>query len=266
MASRFIFLIFLFYFIMAKKATAAPAAPKWEIKDRIYKLKSGKTPITATIQSRNMFWFDEEKGYEREVKYAVNQRSPFVDEFKGEARLAHIVFSDGVLTVPKEKQTLQKLLSLYHPLKNKKYIEIDDVKKAEDDLDILELEIEALSIAKDMNVDQAEAIMRGQLGSKVTKLTSKELKRDLLLFARNEPFLFLELANDENINIRNIGIKSVEQNIIALSNDQRTFKWAATGRKLMTVPFNENPYSALAAYFKTDDGIEVYQTVEKQLK
>ena len=117
-----------------------------------------------------------------------------------------------------------------------------------------------------MNVDQAEAIMRGQLGSKVTKLTSKELKRDLLLFARNEPFLFLELANDENINIRNIGIKSVEQNIIALSNDQRTFKWAATGRKLMTVPFNENPYSALAAYFKTDDGIEVYQTVEKQLK
>ena len=251
---------------MAKKATAAPAAPKWEIKDRIYKLKSGKTPITATIQSRNMFWFDEEKGYEREVKYAVNQRSPFVDEFKGEARLAHIVFSDGVLTVPKEKQTLQKLLSLYHPLKNKKYIEIDDVKNAEDDLDILELEIEALSIAKDMNVDQAEAIMRGQLGSKVTKLTSKELKRDLLLFARNEPFLFLELANDENINIRNIGIKSVEQNIIALSNDQRTFKWAATGRKLMTVPFNENPYSALAAYFKTDDGIEVYQTVEKQLK
>lgn len=251
---------------MAKKATAAPAAPKWEIKDRIYKLKSGKTPITATIQSRNMFWFDEEKGYEREVKYAVNQRSPFVDEFKGEARLAHIMFSDGVLTVPKEKQTLQKLLSLYHPLKNKKYIEIDDVKNAEDDLDILELEIEALSIAKDMNVDQAEAIMRGQLGSKVTKLTSKELKRDLLLFARNEPFLFLELANDENINIRNIGIKSVEQNIIALSNDQRTFKWAATGRKLMTVPFNENPYSALAAYFKTDDGIEVYQTVEKQLK
>tara|TARA_E500000305_G_scaffold53230_1_gene42395 strand:+ start:1584 stop:2339 length:756 start_codon:yes stop_codon:yes gene_type:complete len=251
---------------MAKKATAASAAPKWEIKDRIYKLKSGKTPITATIQSRNMFWFDEEKGYEREVKYAVNQRSPFVDEFKGEARLAHIMFSDGVLTVPKEKQTLQKLLSLYHPLKNKKYIEIDDVKNAEDDLDILELEIEALSIAKDMSVDQAEAIMRGQLGSKVTKLTSKELKRDLLLFARNEPFLFLELANDENINIRNIGIKSVEQNIIALSNDQRTFKWAATGRKLMTVPFNENPYSALAAYFKTDDGIEVYQTVEKQLK
>ena len=74
------------------------------------------------------------------------------------------------------------------------------------------------------------------------------------------------LVNDENINIRNIGIKAVEQNIIKLSEDQRTFKWASNGRKLMTVPFDENPYSALAAYFKTDEGIEVYQTVEKKLK
>jgi len=32
------------------------------------------------------------------------------------------------------------------------------------------------------------------------------------------------------------------------------------------VPFDENPYSALASYFKTDEGIEIYQTVEKQLK
>ena len=74
------------------------------------------------------------------------------------------------------------------------------------------------------------------------------------------------MANDENINIRNIGIKAVENGIISLSSDQRTFKWASNDRKLITVPFDENPYSALAAYFKTDEGIEVYQTVEKKLK
>ena len=102
--------------------------------------------------------------------------------------------------------------------------------------------------------------------NKVSRMTSKELKRDLLLFARNNPELFLELANDENINIRNVGIKAVENGIIALSSDQRTFKWASNDRKLITVPFDENPYSALAAYFKTDEGIEVYQTVEKKLK
>ena len=100
----------------------------------------------------------------------------------------------------------------------------------------------------------------------MSKMTSKELKRDLLLFARSNPELFLELANDDNINIRNIGIKAVENNIISLSNDQRTFRWVSNDRKLITVPFDENPYSALAAYFKTDEGIEVYQTVEKKLK
>jgi hypothetical protein len=251
---------------MAKQKAAAVAAPNWDIKDRMYVLKSGKTPLTYTIKSRNLYWFDEEKGYEREIKYAVNQKTPFVDEFKGDAKLEHIVFKDGALYVPKEKQTLQKLLSLYHPLKNRIYTEVDNVKEAEDQLDILEMEIEALTVAKEMDVEHAEAIMRTELGNTVSKMTSKELKRDLLLFARNNPILFLELANDENINIRNVGIKAVEEGIIVLSNDQRTFKWATNDRKLITVPFDENPYSALAAYFKTDDGIEVYQSIEKRLK
>jgi len=87
-----------------------------------------------------------------------------------------------------------------------------------------------------------------------------------LLFAKKDPILFLELVNDENINIRNLAIKSVEQRIINLSDDNRTFSWASTGRKLITVPFDENPYSALAAYFKTDEGVEVFQSVEKRLK
>ena len=78
--------------------------------------------------------------------------------------------------------------------------------------------------------------------------------------------LFLELAADENVNLRNVGLKGVEANIIKLSNDQRTFQWVSNGRKLMTVPFDENPYSALAAWFKTDEGVEVFQTLEKRLK
>ena len=61
-------------------------------------------------------------------------------------------------------------------------------------------------------------------------------------------------------------MKGVEANIIKLSNDQRTFQWVSNGRKLMTVPFDENPYSALAAWFKTDEGVEVFQTLEKRLK
>jgi len=50
-----------------------------------------------------------------------------------------------------------------------------------------------------------------------------------------------------------------------LSPDQRTFTWGSNDRKLMIVPFDENPYSALAAWFKTDEGVEVFRSIEKRL-
>ena len=243
----------------------------WEIKDRTYLLLGPYSPLTYTISSRHsrrfpLLWFDVAAQEQRELRYATNQNSPFVDEQKGEATLGHIVFKEGVLTVPKEKQNLQKLLSLYHPLLNKKYKEFDAIKIAVNELDDLEKELEAMTAAAAMDIDQAEAILRVELGSKVSKMTSKEIKRDLLIFAKRNPGLFLDLVNDENIQLRNFAIKACEANIIKLSPDQRDFKWAANGKKLMTVPFDENPYSAMAAFFKTDEGIEIFQSIEKKLQ
>ena len=97
-------------------------------------------------------------------------------------------------------------------------------------------------------------------------MSSKELKRDLLVFARNNPVLFLDLLEDDNVMLRNFGIKATELGFLKLSSDQRTFSWASNNRKLMNVPFDEHPYTALAAWFKTDEGMEIYQTLEKRLK
>ena len=52
---------------------------KWEIKDRVYYLKGRKKPLSRTIKSANVYWFDEEAGYERELKYCENQKTCFVD-------------------------------------------------------------------------------------------------------------------------------------------------------------------------------------------
>ena len=238
----------------------------WEIKDRIYYLKGRKKPISRMIKSSSIYWFDEEKGYERELKYCQNQRTSFVDEMTGDQRLEHIIFRSGSLFVPKEKTVLQKLLSLYHPHKDQLFFEHKPVEVAKNQLDWLEFEVEALKIAKDMDVDMAEAIMRVEMGSEVNKLSSKELRRDLLLFARDNPKLFLELTTDENVQLRNFGIKAVEANIIKLSKDQRYFMWNSNDRKIMTVPFDEHPYSALAAWFKTDEGMEIYSNIEKRMK
>jgi hypothetical protein len=96
-------------------------------------------------------------------------------------------------------------------------------------------------------------------------MSSKEIKRDLLLFAKRNPKLFIELARDENVMLRNLAIRAEEAGVITLSQDQRTFYWGSNNRKLMNVPFDENPYSAFASFLKTDEGVEIYKSIDKKL-
>jgi hypothetical protein len=248
-----------------KPKKVEPKKPKWEIKNRVYYLKGRNKPLSRSIKSSNLYWFDEEKGYERELKYCENQRTCFVDEMKGDQRLSHIIFRNGTLFVEKEKTVLQKLLSLYHPDRNNVFYEHKPTEIAEKQIDRLELEADAIVLARQLDIDMAEAIMRVEKGSSVSKMSSKELKRDLLVFARKNPDLFLELASDDNVQLRNFGIKAVELGIIKLSSDQRNFLWGSNNRPVMTVPFDEHPYTALAHWFKTDEGMEIYANIEKRL-
>ena len=242
-----------------------PKKEKWEIKDRVYYLKSKRKPLSHSIKATGIFYFDEEKGYERELKYTSNQRTCFVDEMVGDQRLEHIVFRSGTLYVPKNKTVLQKLLSLYHPHRNNLFYEHKPETIAKDELSDINLEVDALIAARSMDINVAEAVMRAEIGSKVSEMSSKELKRDLLVFAKKNPKLLLALANDSDVQLRNFGIKATESGIIKLTPDQRNFLWSSNDRKLMTVPFDEHPYSALAAWFKTDEGMEIYSNIEKRL-
>ena len=279
---RVIFTLIILYYIMAKKQNKVdfveetvsttiekPVTKKkndWIIKDRMYTLKDELRPLTYSMKSSGIYWFDEEKGYERELKYTTNQRTVFVDEMEGDKILGRIVFENGGLFVPREKTILQKLLSIYHPKLGNLYEEHKPAEIAQDELVDLELQIDALNAAKNLDIDIAEAVMRVEIGSEVNRMSSKELRRDLLLFAKSNPDMFLELVSDDNVQLRNFGIKAAEAGILKLSDDQRNFVWGSNGRKVMTVPFDEHPYNALAAFFKTDEGMEIYSNIEKRLK
>ena len=242
----------------------------WEIKDRKYILSNNAEPLTYTLPVRHtqkypLLWFDEEEGYNRELRYATNQRSVFVDEQSGPATLKHIIFQKGFLMVPKSEPNLQKFLHL-HPQANKVFYEHNPEVKATNEVDYIEMEIEALNLARELDLDHLEAIMRVEMGTNVSSISSKELKRDALVFAKRNPRLFVDLATDENVQLRNLGIIAVEQGLLKLSGDNRTFSWGSNNRKLFSVPFDEHPYSALAAWFKTDEGLEIFQNLEKKLK
>ena len=99
---------------MTTKTIKAPDVEKgWEIKDRTYVLTGNRSPISWTIQTKHtarkpLLYFDEATGINREIRYATNQRSLFVDGQDGAVTLSHVMFLDGVLYVPKEEQNLQK--------------------------------------------------------------------------------------------------------------------------------------------------------------
>ena len=139
----------------AKKRIVDPEKG-WEIKDRVYVLSQNRSPISWTIQSKHtlrkpLFWFDENTGENKEIRYATNQKSLFVGEQDGYVTLGHVTFLDGVLEVPRQQQALQKLLSIYHPNVGDLWQEIDEVAEASDEIETLELELEALNLVKTLD-------------------------------------------------------------------------------------------------------------------
>lgn len=252
---------------MATKKTAA--APKWEVKDRIYVLKGGATPVNYILRSRHhlnkpLQYFDGSMN--RSLRYATNQTSVFEDEQYGDVTLPAIIFRDGKLIVNKENVLLQQFLSLYHPDRDKVYLEFDAEKSAQAEIDNVEAELEAMNAAREMQIEDLEAIARVVLKSRVSDMASNEIRRDMLLFARKNPNEFLSLTNDENIKLRNVAVRANEMGLIFIKDDNRTVCWNDSKKtKIITVPYGENVFSALAVYFKTDEGLDVLQSLTNKL-
>jgi hypothetical protein len=252
---------------MAKKNTATQ--PQWEVKDRIYILKGNRTPVNFILRSRHhlnkpLQYFDGTMT--RSLRFASNQTSVFEDEQYGDVTLPAIIFKDGKLVIPKEQVLLQQFLSLYHPDLNKEYEEFDPNKLAEAEIASEEEKIDAQNLVREMDIEDLEAIARVALDGSISDMTSKELRRDMLVYARKNPAEVMDLAQDENIKLRNLAVRAVEMGVIFIKDDNRTVCWNnKTKDKIVTVPYGENVYSALAAFFKTDDGLDVLQGITNKL-
>lgn len=254
----------------AKKPTTAKKNTSkkddFEIKDRFYRLKSEKFPISWRMKSRNIMWFDEEIGEEREIMVTSNMPTPFVDEFKGKPRLEHIVFRDGFLHVPKNKRVLQKILSLYHPSLNKHYYEVNENEEAVDQIAQIDLEYEALKMANELEFDEIEAVVWTKVGGKVDDMTTDMIYRDAKVMAKNNPELFIEVAQSSMTLPMRHADMALSRGIIRLTSDKRAVLWSDDNQKIVDVPFGDKPQAVLADHFLSDKGEPVYEAILKQLK
>ena len=247
---------------MRKKLTAV---------DRIYKLKNNATPLSYTLASRNtrrfplMHW-DEENNVNKPLRYAVNQKSPFEDEQDGNAILEPIIFENGFLRVPKTNPVLQEFL-FYHPQNGRVFIEVNYEKDAEFEVDRLNYEVDALIKARQLSIEELENICRVLFGKDPSLVTTAELKRDVLIFAKRDPQGFLNAVSDPDLEHTSNVHRFFEAKLLSFRNNNKEV-WINTSqnkRKMLSVPYGEDPHTMVSNFFKTDEGVDVLKMLEQIL-
>jgi len=240
--------------------------------DKTYKLKSNGTPISFTLPSRNtsrfqLLYFDEENNTNRALRYARNQKSPFEDEQDGNFILEPVIFDNGFLSVPRTNPVLQQFLH-YHPMNGTVFVEVDKTIDAAKEVEDLNFEVDALIEARQLSIEQLEVVSRVMFQKDVTTVSTAELRRDVLIYAKKEPRSFLEILNDPLLKLQSNVQLFFSHNLLQFRNGEREvwYNTKSNKKKMMSIPFGEDPYETVALFLKSDEGIEVLKFLEISLK
>ena len=238
--------------------------------DKVFKLKIG-SPLSYTLASRNppiypLMWYDEKNNINRALRYAVNQKSPFEDEQDGNSILEPIIFEDGFLRVPRTNPVLQAFLH-YHPLNGNVFAEVDKEKDAAAEVEELNYEVEALIEARQLNIEQIEMLTRVMFGKDPSVISTAELRRDILIYAKREPRDFLNILNDPELKFQSKISLFFQKKLLVLRNNDKEvwFNTSTNKKKMLSVPFGDEPEEAVAHFLKSDEGIDSLKMLDATL-
>ncbi len=239
--------------------------------DKVYKLTRNAAPLSFMLATRHtrrfpLLWVDPETGVNRELRYARNQKSPFVDEQDKNAIIEPIVFEDGFLRVPKSNQVLQKFLDV-HPHNGVKFKELDKAKDAQEIVETINIEIDAMIEARSLSIAQLETLTRVLFSKDPSRISTDEMKRDILVYAKREPEEFMSVVNDPVLKLQSTVHKFFEEGLIKYRNKNKEVWFATKTNKtrLCTIPFGQDPIYIVSSYFQSDDGIEALKHLEQLL-
>jgi hypothetical protein len=238
------------------------------MKNKVYRLKRKNTPIAFMIpgrgNSRNpLLYWDEERGENRPLRYARNQKTPFEDEQDGNAVVEPIVFEDGFLSVPKTNPVLQEFLH-YHPMNGVKYEEVNEERDAGAEVEQLNLEVDALVECKNMNIEALEHVSRVLLGIDPSRITTSELRRDMLIYVRRDPETFLRVVNDPDLKLQSKIQRFFDESLLSFRRNKTEiwFNGPTNKKKLLTIPFGEDPVALATSYLLSDEGLDHLRSLE----
>jgi hypothetical protein len=104
-------------------------------------------------------------------------------------------------------------------------------------------------------------------GKDPSTVSTAELKRDLLVYAKNEPREFLSILNDPELKYQAKIRMFFENKLLVLRNGDKEiwYNTSTNKKKMMSVPFGEDPYTVAGHFLKSDEGLDSLKMLEATL-
>lgn len=268
----FALLIIKIKFKMARKAKETS---EWEVKDRTYQVvgSDGRDAFPTSFSlrvnsSKNNRLIYNDNGVNRAIRYCVNQESVFQDEQEGESTLGRVTFFNGTLSVPAQEITLQKLLSLYHPYKDKKYRELEPEKDAELAFEKEQTYAELASLLFGSKETELNTVARIMLGKKQESMTKTQKVVTILDKAKQDSEYAEQVKDlflDDNIKLKSVALFGLDNGCVSISKNKDQIQ-DEKGVGIVKLDFNDDPLNKLVLFLKNKEGEQLLQFIKSKMK
>lgn len=232
-------------------------------KERIYVLVNGTKPISHGLQTRHkpgspLQYINPENNETHALFFSYTETSFFKDKHKGDAKVEHVHFKDGMLKTYEHDIKLQKFLEIHpHNTKNGGSIfeEYDPAKSATVKVTDFEVELEAMNLANSLSALKKDALAGLLCSDYSERWSPAELKQAIFVEAKKQPKNFVKLANDPTLEMKGVAKTALRRGII----EYRNYKfYNDKGDVICQVSPNQNEMDAIVSYFATGEGRTTY--------
>jgi len=228
-------------------------------KERIYVLTDGTKPESRGLQTRHkdgspLQYINPETKEVSALFYSLTQTSFFKEKHKGDSKVEHKHFKDGMLKTYESDIKLQKFLRI-HPgnkaMGGNLFEEYNPSKEAEVKLEDFEMDLKARNLAVDLTYLKKSALARLLCSDFKEDWSPAELKQALFVQAVKQPSNFIKLANDPTLEMKGVAKTALQRGII-LYKGYRFL--TSEGEVICEVARNQDEFDAICEHFTTGNG------------
>ena len=220
--------------------------------------------IYYKIKQKGIIVFDETEGYNREIRYVRGERSIFLDEQSKSAVLTPIVFRDGRLVVQPNEVELAKYLRSHPDNKSNNgsvFFEVSDESNAEATVENEFLVHDAIGLIRSSSIEE---LMPMVLSYGIdSSMTSMEIKKELLKFAKANAKSFMELFDSPVVQIKADVLTAVDFQILVSKPDG--MYWGDNNALISPTPMGQNTIEVFTRYLMTERGNAVRDELQRQI-